>query len=68
MVRRIYTLREEGLSLGKIGKYLGRNGFRTNRGGSFSRQAISNLLRNPYYAGACRYGELLIERDHEPIV
>ena len=68
VVRQIYTMREQGLSLGKIARVLHRNGVRTNRGKGFSRQAISNILRNPYYAGACRYGDLLIERHHRPII
>ena len=67
-VRRIYALREEGLSLGKIGKYLECNGVRTNRAGRFSRQSVKNILENPYYAGACRYGSLLIERHHRPLI
>ena len=33
LVRRIYTLRKEGLSLGKIRKCLDRNGVLANRGG-----------------------------------
>ena len=68
LVRRIYRLRLEGLSLGKIGKYLERNGVRTNRGRRFSRQAISNILQNPYYRGACEYGGVVIVRHHQPIV
>ena len=68
VVRRIYELRREGLSLGKIARYLERNDVRTNRGGRFSRQAISNILRNSYYRGACRYGDLIIERHHRALV
>ncbi|MCH7806932.1 MAG: recombinase family protein [Proteobacteria bacterium] len=67
-VRRIYALREEGLSLGKIGKYLERNGVSTNRGGRFSRQSVKNILENPYYRGACGYGGVLIQRHHKPLV
>ena len=67
-VRIVYALRREGLSLGKIGKYLERNGVVTNNGLPFSRQAILNILNNRFYRGTVSYGGFVIEGHHQPLV
>lgn len=67
-VRRIYEMRADGLSLSQIAQELDANGVLTNRGKPFSRQAVLNILNNPFYQGAVRYGSLVIENHHQPLV
>ena len=67
-VRIVYEMRADGLSLAGIKRELAANGVLTNNGLPFSRQAILNILNNPFYRGTVSYGGFVIEGHHQPII
>ena len=67
-VRHIHQLRAEGLSLARIKRQLDAHGIITNWGLPFSRQAILNILNNPFYRGSVSYAGFIIEGHHQPII
>ena len=67
-VRRIFEMRADGLSLARIKRELNALGVLTNRGVSFSRQGILNILNNPFYQGSVSYAGVVIESHHKPLI
>lgn len=68
IVRMIYR---EYLQLGSIGKlkdYLDDNGYVTQRGNCFSKQAIADILKNDFYKGVVTHGTVTTIGQHTPIV
>ncbi|MDD3014648.1 MAG: recombinase family protein [Candidatus Gastranaerophilales bacterium] len=55
-------------SISKLKKYMKDNGFKTNRDNDFSDQAIYKILRNDFYKGIIRHGDLIKEGKHKPII
>ncbi|HEY8889263.1 MAG TPA: recombinase family protein [Clostridium sp.] len=67
IVELIYIKYLELQSLGKVKNYLGDNGYTTNRGKSFSKQSISDILSNDFYKGILTHGD--IKKDgSQPII
>lgn len=55
-------------SLGKLQEYLAQNGFKTNRGKEFSKQALANILRNDFYKGVVTHGSIKVTGNHPAII
>lgn len=61
----------EYLELGSIGKLkllLDNQNIYTNRGKKFTKQSIADILRNDFYKGVIRHGDIEIAGNHEPLV
>ncbi len=67
-VRRIYSLRAEGMSLQQIANDLNSKGIPSKKGKMWSRQAISRILKNPLYCGQLRWAGIVSEGRHEAII
>jgi len=55
-------------SLGKIGRYLNGEGYRTKRGRQWTTGVLANLLRSSLYVGKVTYGGEEYDGQHDPIV
>lgn len=55
-------------SFGKVKKYLDVEGYKTNRGKSFSKQSISDILSNDFYKGIVTHGDIKKEGNHPIII
>jgi site-specific DNA recombinase len=55
-------------NLNTLKKYLDTNGFKTNQGKSFSVQAIKDILKNDFYRGIVRHGNIVKEGEHTEII
>ena len=55
-------------SLGKVEKYLKENEYTSNLGKTISKQGIANILRNDFYKGVMRHGDVVSDGSHEPII
>lgn len=64
----IFTWYLEGLTLQAIANRLNDSGIPSKRGGSWSKQAISRILRNPLYCGHVRWDGIVREAEHEALV
>jgi DNA invertase Pin-like site-specific DNA recombinase len=67
-VKSIYRLYSQLGSIGKLKKHLDANGYVTQRGNSFSKQALSDILRNDFYKGIVTHGTVKITGQHTPII
>ena len=59
------------LQLGSIGKlkgYLDSEGYFTQRGNHFSKQAIADILKNEFYKGIVTHGSIKETGQHKPII
>ena len=69
VVRKIFDLYgEQKWSLGKVAKYLNREGQRTKRGRQWTAGVLAYLLRSSLYVGKVPYKGEEYEGEHEPIV
>ena len=68
VVRAIYRLRSEGSSLQSIADHLNSLGIRTKKGGDWSRQTVSRILKNPLYCGCLRWADVLRPGRLPPII
>ncbi|WP_231834333.1 recombinase family protein [Bacillus subtilis] len=68
IVRDIFKKYLEVKSIGKIQEYCNQKGYLTQRGKSFSAQAINNILKNPFYKGDITHSDLKVEGQHDPII
>ena len=68
IVKDIFSLYNNGYSLQKISDKLNDRGITTDRGKSFSKQAISVILKNDFYAGTITHGVIKTQGNHEPII
>ncbi len=69
MVRRVfdlYTARK--LNHAKIARLLNTEGIPSRTGKQWSSSSIGKMLRNPVYAGKIKYGSLVADGRHQPIV
>jgi len=57
-----------GLSLEDIAKKLNERGIPAKKGGSWSKQAVSGILRNPVYCGYIRWNGQLVPLSHPQLV
>ena len=68
VVRTIYRLRADGLSLQRIADHLNSMGVRSKKGLDWKRQSISRILRNPLYCGCLRWADIIRPGCHPAIV
>ena len=70
IVRLIFKMRKEGVTLMGIAEELNRKGYRTRKGGEFLHSAVQTVLNNEEtYRGRYKYGtEQSEEGQHEPIL
>ena len=68
VVKEIFAKYPSLKSLEKVRQYLYDQGFTTNRGNAFSTMAINKILRNRFYIGELKWGEVKTEGAHDPII
>lgn len=68
IVKEIFSLYLNGLSLQKIADKLNQEGIMTKRGNKWSKQAIQKVLKNDFYTGTVRFGDIEVKGEHEPII
>lgn len=52
----------------KVARFLNDNGYRTSRGNEFSRQSVFLILKNDFYKGVIRHGNIEKQGSHKPII
>ncbi len=67
-VREIFRLRAEGDTFAGIAEHLNESDVPSKNGGTWSRQAVHHIIRNPVYAGKVRWGGILAKGNHDPII
>ena len=55
-------------SLSKLKAYLDGLDIRSSRGNRFSKQTLSDILRNDFYKGVLRHSDIVLNGNHEPII
>lgn len=68
IINLIYQKYLEVGSIGKVKIYLDNKGITTNRGNSFSKQSILNILSNDFYKGVLRHGDIQLTGNHEALI
>lgn len=68
IVKEIYSMYNNGMSLQKIANKLNEEEVTTERGKKFSKQAISNILKNDFYTGVVTHGTIKKEGNHQAII
>lgn len=68
VVRRMYDMYMEGESLQSIADSLDQEGIPSKRGGSWSKQAVSKILKNPLFCGYKCWDGTLRLAEHEGLV
>lgn len=68
LVRTMFNLYVEGVSLNKITAYMRSTGTRAKRGGIWMRRSITVLLENPAYAGLVRHEGRYKKGNWTPII
>ena len=64
----IYHSYVNGLSLEEIARTLNDKGIPAKKGGPWSKQSVSRILRNPMYCGYIRWDGRLVPLDHPKLV
>lgn len=67
-VRTMYILRSRGSTAEDIATFLNDSGVPSKKGGRWSRQAVSYILKNPLYAGFSDWNGIVRPGDQPPIV
>ena len=67
-VKTIYTMYLQLGSIGKLKDYLDSNGYTSGRGNSFTKQAISDILKNDFYKGIVTHGTVKTQGQHDHII
>ncbi len=68
IVKEIFSLYLQGNSLSKVSKALAEKGHKTSRGNDFSKYSLSKILKNDFYTGIVRFGDIEKEGQHKPII
>jgi DNA invertase Pin-like site-specific DNA recombinase len=68
LVRRIFMLACEGLSVQRIADSLNSEGLCTRRGRPWTKAATHKILRNRFYTGTLSHGQRQMKGTHPPIV
>lgn len=55
-------------SIGKVKQYLDQDGIVTPRGNAFSKQAIADILSNPFYKGVITHGDVCTTGNHTQLI
>lgn len=67
-VKRIFSMAQSGHSLQKIADTLNAEGIKTQRGGDWSKAALSVILNNRFYVGELTHAGRAIKGNHKPII
>lgn len=67
-VKTIFRMYLQLGSIGKVKDYLETNMYFTKRENSFSKQAISDILKNDFYKGVVTHGTVKTKGQHTPII
>lgn len=68
IVRLIFRKYMELRSIDKVISYLDEHGLTTPAGNPFRKQSIVDILKNDFYIGILRHGDLVVEGNHTPLV
>lgn len=68
IIREIFDLYADGMSIVDICKHCNAKGYRTNRGRPFSRNSMSTILKNRKYIGVYKFDDIEIEGGMPVIV
>lgn len=68
VVRNIYSMYNDGMSMNGIADTLNNSFITSKTGGKWSRQSISKILHNPIYVGYIRWDGIVRSGEHSAIV
>ncbi len=68
VVRMMYDMRIRGSTLKDIATFLNSNGYPSKKGGKWSSQTVSGVLKNPLYAGYRVWNGISCKGEQEPII
>ena len=68
IVKDIFSMYNNDLSLQKISDKLTEKDIRTNKGNKFSRQSISDILKNDFYCGIVTHSDVKKDGNHQAII
>nr|WP_312291972.1 recombinase family protein [Clostridium chromiireducens] len=68
LVKEIFNLALKGNSLQKIANIVNSEGYLTDRGKQFSKQAISVILKNKFYTGIVIHADIEVAGEHQPLI
>jgi site-specific DNA recombinase len=68
LVKSIFSMYLQGLSLRKIVDKVNDEGYRTKRGNLYSRQAIRRILKNDFYTGVLRFRKIVKKKANHPAI
>ena len=68
LVKLIYSKYLELESISKLKEFLDDSGYKTQYDNSFSKQALSDILKNDYYLGKVTHGSIKVDGEHEAII
>lgn len=68
IIREVFQLYADGVSIVDIVKHCNSKGYRTNRGRPFSRNSMSTILKNRKYIGVYKFDDIEIEGGMPEIV
>jgi len=68
VVRDVYSMHAEGMSLRSIADTLNNSLVPPKKGARWTHQSVSNILRNPVYAGYTRWDGIVRAGDHTAII
>ena len=69
IVKLVFSLRSQGMTLKAITDELNRRGYRSKKGNEFKHSAIQTILNNEQtYRGNYKYGKESCNNTHEPIL
>lgn len=68
IVKEIFSLYLKGFSLQDIAKHLNQCGSATTRGNKWTPASVNLILRNDFYTGVVRFGEIVKDNAHDPLV
>jgi len=68
VVKDIFKMYLDGLSLGKIANKLNSEDIKTERGNSWTRQAVHVILTNDFYVGVVRFDDIEENGTHDKLI
>jgi DNA invertase Pin-like site-specific DNA recombinase len=68
VVREIFITYLVGASLQDIADMLNNRGIPAKKGGNWSKEAVSNVLKNPLYCGYVQWDGILRKSQHQPVI
>lgn len=68
LVQLIFRKYMELRSVDRVISYLDQHGITTSKGTPFRKQSIVDILKNDFYIGTLRHGDLVLKGNHTPLV